>query len=64
MVTTAGAAVGHVIDVVNYGATDIVEIARDPVPEKGPKTFMVPMIPTAVPEWDDKRLVIATEFAD
>ena len=64
VVTTAGAAVGHVIDVANYGATDIVEIAHDPVPEKGPKTFMVPMIPTAVPEWDDKRLVIAAEFAD
>lgn len=64
VVTTDGAAVGHVIDVANYGATDIVEIAHDPVPEKGPKTFMVPMIPTAVPEWDDKRLVIAAEFAE
>jgi 16S rRNA processing protein RimM len=64
VVTTDGAAVGHVIDVANYGATDIVEIAHDPVPEKGPKTFMVPMIPTAVPEWDEKRLVIAAEFAD
>ena len=37
----------------NFGATDIIEITRDPVPEKGPKTFMVPMIPAAVLEWDE-----------
>ena len=33
-------------------------------PEKGPKTFMVPMIPAAVLEWDEHRLVIAGAFAE
>jgi 16S rRNA processing protein RimM len=64
VVTDAGAAVGRVLAIENFGATDIIEIARDPVPEKGPKTFMVPMIPTAVIEWDEQRLVIAGGFAE
>lgn len=64
VVTTDGTAIGNVCDVANYGASDIVEIALDPPPEKGMKTIMVPLIPHAVPEWDDKRLVIASEFAD
>jgi 16S rRNA processing protein RimM len=34
------------------------------VPEKGPKTLMVPMIPAAVLEWDEQRLVIAGAFAE
>lgn len=63
-VTDAGERVGTVIDVHNYGATDIVEIAKDPVPEKGMKTFMVPMTKAAVLEWDGERLVIAADFAD
>ena len=62
VVTDAGEAVGTVLDVNNFGATDIVEIIRDPVPEKGMKTFMVPMIPQAVLEWDDTRMVIAADF--
>lgn len=64
VVTDTGDAVGTVLAIENFGATDIVEIARDPVPVKGPKTFMVPMIPAAVIEWDDKRLVISADFAD
>lgn len=48
----------------NFGATDIIEITCDPVPEKGPKTFMVPLIPAAVIGWDDKQLVISADFAD
>jgi 16S rRNA processing protein RimM len=64
VVTDAGDAVGTVFAIENFGATDIVEIAFDPVPAKGPKTFMVPMIPAAVIEWDDKRLVISADFAD
>lgn len=64
VVTDAGDTVGSVLAIENYGATDIIEITRDPVPEKGPKTFMVPMIPAAVREWDDRRLVIAAEFAE
>ncbi len=64
VVTDAGESVGTVLAIENFGATDIVEITRDPAPEKGPKTFMVPMIPTAVIGWDDKRLVISADFAD
>lgn len=64
VVTDGGEAVGTVAAIENFGATDIVEIARDPVPEKGPKTFMVPMIPAAVLEWDEQRLVIAGAFAE
>lgn len=64
VVTDAGEAVGTVLAVENFGATDIVEIARDPAPAKGPKTFMVPMIPTAVLAWDEHRLVIGAAFAE
>lgn len=64
VVTDAGEAIGSVVAIENFGATDIIEIARDPVPEKGPKTFMVPMIPAAVIEWDEHRLVIGADFAD
>lgn len=64
VVTDTGEAVGTVLAIENFGATDIIEITRDPVPEKGPKTFMVPMIPAAVIGWDDKQLVISADFAD
>lgn len=64
VVTDEGEAVGNVLAIENFGATDIIEISLDPVPEKGPKTFMVPMIPAAVIGWDDKQLVISADFAD
>lgn len=64
VVTDAGDTVGIVLAIENFGATDIIEITRDPAPEKGPKTFMVPMIPAAVIGWDDKQLVISADFAD
>ena len=64
VITDAGEAVGTVAAIENFGATDLVEITREPVPEKGPKTFMVPMIPAAVIEWDDARMVIAAGFAE
>ena len=64
VVTDTGESVGAVLAVENFGATDIIEITRAPVPEKGPKTFMVPMIPTAVIEWDQARLVIGAAFAE
>lgn len=64
VVTDAGDAVGRVLAIENFGATDIIEITREPAPEKGPKTFMVPMIPTAVLEWDEQRLVIGAAFAE
>jgi 16S rRNA processing protein RimM len=62
--TDAGEAIGTVLAIENFGATDIIEIALDPVPEKGPKTFMVPMIPAAVIAWDEQKLVISADFAD
>lgn len=64
VVTDTGEAVGTVMAIENFGATDLVEIVRDPVPEKGPKIFMVPMIPTAVLGWDEARMVIAAGFAE
>lgn len=64
VVTDEGEAVGKVLAIENFGATDIIEITLDPAPEKGPKTFMVPMTPAAVIGWDDKQLVISADFAD
>ncbi|MEM6858758.1 MAG: hypothetical protein AAF559_12900 [Pseudomonadota bacterium] len=60
----AGAAIGRVIAVQNYGATDILEIEKDPAPAKGLKTSMVPMTKQAVIEWDTEKLVISADFAD
>jgi 16S rRNA processing protein RimM len=62
--TDAGERLGTLIAVHNFGATDIVEIALDPPPEKGQKTLMVPMTRQAVIEWDAIRLVISRDFAD
>ena len=64
VVTDAGEMVGRVLAIENFGATDIIEITRDPAPAKGPKTFMVPLIPAAVIEWDATRLVIGAAFAE
>lgn len=58
-VTTEGDTVGICVAVENFGATDVLEIAR---PDK--KTFMVPMTPAAVPEWSDDRIVIEAAFAE
>ncbi|MEM7664234.1 MAG: ribosome maturation factor RimM [Pseudomonadota bacterium] len=62
--TDVGARVGHVIAVENFGATDVIEIEKDPVPAKGMKTFMVPMTKAAVLRWDAETLVIAADFAE
>lgn len=62
--TDAGEVIGTVIAVQNFGATDIIEIEKDPVPAKGMKTFMLPMTKAAVLDWDTERLVIAAEFVD
>lgn len=64
VVTDVGDTIGTVLAIENFGATDIIEITYDPAPEKGPKTFMVPLIPAAVLGWDDKQLVISADFAD
>lgn len=52
-VSTAGEALGHVVAVENFGAGDILEIERPPLPGKKPQRFMVPMHDKAVPAWGD-----------
>jgi len=59
VVTNTGEAVGHVHDVANYGASEVVEIEK---PDG--KRFMVPLTKQAVPTWDDTQLVIAADFWD
>ncbi|HEX4693477.1 ribosome maturation factor RimM [Sphingomonas sp.] len=49
---------GTVVAVENFGAGDVIEIER---PDG--KTFMVPMRPEAVPEWNAERIVVAAAFA-
>jgi len=56
-VSTGGEALGRVVAVENFGAGDVVEIAR-----ANGKTFMVPM--TAVPEWNPERLVVEAGFVE
>lgn len=58
VVDTAGTPVGTVIAVENYGAGDILEIEK---PDR--RTFMVPLIPAAVPEIGE-HIVIDAAFAD
>jgi len=58
-VSDAGEPLGTVIAVENFGAGDILEIER-----ADGKRFMVPMRADAVPEWDDERLVVATDFVE
>ncbi len=64
VVTDAGAEVGRSIAVQNFGATDIIEIEKSPLPQKGMKTFMVPVTQAAVLEWDTEKLVISADFVD
>ena len=63
-VSDSGETLGRVIAVQNFGASDIIEIEKDPVPAKGMKSFMVPMTKQAVIEWDAQRLVIAADFVE
>jgi 16S rRNA processing protein RimM len=56
-VTPAGAPLGEVAAIENFGAGDVIEIVR---PDG--KTFMVPMRPEAVPEWNFDRLVVDESF--
>lgn len=57
VVNECGDAVGRVVAVENFGATDIIEIERD-----GGGRFMVPLTPDAVPEWNAERLVVNAAF--
>ena len=53
-----GTAIGHVAEVENFGAGDVIEIER---PDG--KRFMAPMRPEAVPEWNADRLILDPAFA-
>lgn len=64
VVSNDGAAIGHVVAIDNFGAGDVIEIERPSVNGKPGARFMVPMRAEAVPDWDDTRLVIATDFAE
>lgn len=58
VVDTAGASVGTVVAIENFGAGDILEIEK---PDR--KTFMVPLIPAAVLEVGE-RVVVDAAFVD
>lgn len=63
-ISSTGEVLGQVIAIENFGAGDVVEIRRPDAEGKPGKTFMVPMTPAAVPEWNGERLVIEAAFAD
>lgn len=58
-VSDAGEALGTVIAVENFGAGDLIEIAK---PDG--KRFMVPMTAAAVPEWDGERVIVDQAFVE
>ncbi len=58
-VSTDGSAVGEVVAVDNFGAGDILEIAK---PDG--KRFMVPMNARAVPTWNDDGVTIDAAFVE
>jgi len=62
--TDAGVRVGRVVAVENFGATDIVEIEREPIPDEGAKTFMVPLTQEAVPRWDETIMIVTKSFVE
>lgn len=59
VVTDAGDPVGTVANMLNYGATDLVEIEKPDA-----KRFLVPMTEQAVLRWDATTLVISGDFAE
>ena len=63
-VSDTGEALGTICAVENFGAQDVIEIERPAADGKPGKKFMIPMNADAVLEWDDKRLVVARDFAD
>jgi 16S rRNA processing protein RimM len=56
-----GTPIGTCIAVDNFGAGDVLEIERTSEGDKKSKRFMVPMIPSAVPEWGE-TITLDTEF--
>lgn len=63
-ISTAGDLLGTCIAVENYGAGEVLEIRRPDADGKPGKTFMVPMRPEAVPEWNAQRLLIEAAYAE
>ena len=59
VMTPDGVGVGCIAAVENFGAGDVIEIERP-----NGKTFMVPLRPEAVPEWNAERLVLDPAFAE
>ena len=59
VVDEAGATVGEVHGVENFGASDLLEIAC----ETG-KKVLVPLVPAAVPEVGDERIVVLRAYVD
>ena len=62
-VSEAGEELGEVVSVNDFGAGDVIEIARTTGPKSG-KKFMVPMRVEAVPQWDIETLTVTDDFAD
>ena len=56
-ISTTGEALGKIVLIENFGASDVIEIER---PDGA--RFMVPMRPEAVPEWNAERLLIDDAF--
>ena len=56
-VSTAGAPLGTVVAIDDFGAGDVIEVERPDL-----KRFMVPMNKDAVPDWNDERLVVDEAF--
>ena len=64
-VSDEGEALGSVVAVENFGAGDVLEIERAEPADKGRvQRFMVPMIASAVPEWDASRVVVVAAFVE
>ena len=63
-VSEAGAALGTVTAVHDFGAGDVIEIALPGESGRKAKTFMVPMREEAVPRWDAQQLVVSEDFLD
>jgi 16S rRNA processing protein RimM len=62
-VDSAGQVIGTCIAVDNFGATDVLEIERSASEDgRSGSRFMVPMIPAAVPTWDDETITLDAEF--
>ncbi len=57
-----GEALGTVVQVLNFGAGDVIEVERPPVDGKNGKRFMVPMNKEAVLEWSTAGMVIDSAF--